>query len=116
VSAVGSSRRSRVRAGDHGLARCEPAVEAAIYSGVLEAVQYATKHAGAGASAHGHAATPRDPSTESAESGLLSLRDLIEALAGGRWIHSAPGRGAAGEAWFAARETSNSTLYAGRGT
>jgi signal transduction histidine kinase len=97
----------RVDVVDHGVGRCAPAVEAAVYFCSIEAVQNAVKHAGpdarvtvtfarsaddvrfaiiddgAGFEAHG----------ASEGVGLVNMRDRIGAVSGELEINSAPGHG-----------------------
>jgi len=90
---------------DEGIGRCSPTVEAAIYFCATEAVQNATKHAGARARAtitlgrdeqRAHFVVADDGvgmDNPSAGDGLTSMRDRIAAVGGELEITSAPGHG-----------------------
>jgi signal transduction histidine kinase len=90
---------------DEGIGRCSPTVEAAIYFCATEAVQNATKHAGARARVtitlgrdeqRVHFVVADDGvgmENPSAGDGLTSMRDRIAAVGGELEITSAPGHG-----------------------
>lgn len=92
---------------DHGIGRCPPEIEAAIYFCSLEALQNATKHAAAGARVtitlergpQGIAfsiidnGTGFDVDKQSDGVGLLNMHDRIDAIGGTLKIISSPGRG-----------------------
>jgi signal transduction histidine kinase len=96
-----------VRVVDHGAGRRPPVVEEAVYFCVLEAIQNAGKHAGAGARvtvtldrrgrdlefavADDGAGFDLDAATDGI--GLLSMRDRIGAVGGELELESQPGRG-----------------------
>ena len=92
---------------DHGIGRCPPEIEAAIYFCSLEALQNATKHAAADARVtitlergpQGIAfsiidnGTGFDVGKQSDGIGLLNMHDRIDAIGGTLKIISSPGRG-----------------------
>ena len=98
----------RVHVVANGVGRYAPTVEEAVFFCVREAIQNATKHAGAGA--HVKLAIKRrgegfefevgddgpgfDPHEQSGGFGLASMRDRIAAIGGELEIVSAPGQGA----------------------
>jgi signal transduction histidine kinase len=92
---------------DAGIGRSDPAVEAAVYFCVLEAIQNAMKHAGAGARVEitldrlardirfgvADDGVGFDLAERSDGIGLQSMRDRIDALGGELVFDSAPGAG-----------------------
>jgi signal transduction histidine kinase len=95
-----------VRVVEEDLDRCAPNVEAAAYFCCLEAVQNATKHAGAatirvtlrgGAGALGLSVEDDgagyDPAATPPGAGLTNMRDRVESLGGTLTAESVPGRG-----------------------
>ena len=110
VSAIRAvARRSPipVRVHDHGVGRQPEAIESAIYFCARQAIRNAVKHAGAGACVTVTLAM-RDDAVDltvtdngvgmtlgatADGSGILDMRDRIEAIAGAFKIASEPGRG-----------------------
>ncbi len=99
-----------------GTPTIDKADEVALYFVCLEAIQNATKHAGADAEVRvGIAADPRgvrttvsddgagfDASAVEGSRGLTNMADRIEALGGHLLVQSEPGRGTTVEAWLPA--------------
>src|SRR5579862_4532470 len=99
-----------VRVFDEGVGRFDPAVEFAVYFSVMEAVQNAVRHAGP--DAHVRVTLRRQgdgvvfrvvdngmgfDASSVAGSGLLNMRDRVEAFGGELSINSSPGHGTAVE-------------------
>jgi signal transduction histidine kinase len=97
----------RVEISDRDIGRFDPALEAAVYFCVLEAVQNATKHAGDGARvtvtlerdggglvfAVADDGPGFDPGEAAHGMGLVSMRDRISAVGGELEISAPPGQG-----------------------
>jgi signal transduction histidine kinase len=104
---LGCSTAPELKIDDRGVGRCPPAVEAAAYFCVLEAIQNATKHAGPDARVTitlerqgteieltvSDTGVGFRPDLDSSGTGLLSMRDRIASLGGELEIHSESGRG-----------------------
>jgi signal transduction histidine kinase len=107
LRAVALRSGTPVRVVDRGVGRRPPVVEEAVYFCVLEAIQNAGKHAGAGARvtvtldrrgrdlefAVADDGAGFDPDTATDGIGLLSMRDRIGAVGGELELESQPGRG-----------------------
>jgi signal transduction histidine kinase len=107
LRAVASRAPIRVRMVDRGIGRAPAGVELALYCCALEALQNASKHAGAGVQAVVTLVRTRDelvfevrddgcgfePGSNGDGIGLVSMRDRIGAVGGRLEIRSAPGAG-----------------------
>jgi signal transduction histidine kinase len=107
LRSLAMSASVRVDVVDAGVGRCSPAVETAVYFCALEAIQNATKHAGAGARVTVTLNRRADdvefsvvddgagfvPGRRTDGIGLTSMRDRIGAVGGTVEVTSAPGRG-----------------------
>jgi signal transduction histidine kinase len=107
LRAVASRAPIRVRMVDRGIGRAPAGVELALYYCALEALQNASKHAGAGVQAVVTLVRTRDelvfevrddgcgfePGSNGDGIGLVSMRDRIGAVGGRLEIRSAPGAG-----------------------